>query len=125
MLKADSGIVTSGSAMEIVKRKEKDALVVSLKGRLDAVTSPVLEKDLTELMAGAENTLVVDLGDLDYISSAGLRVLLATTKKLKGKQGKLLLASLKNVVKEVFEISGFSAIIPIYDSVDAALSSLG
>lgn len=111
--------------MEITKRKEKDALVVSVKGRLDAVTSPVLEKDLTELMAAGEKFLVVDLGDLDYISSAGLRTILATTKKLKEKQGKLLLASLKSVVKEVFEISGFSSIIPIFESVDSALSNLG
>ncbi|MEW6669162.1 MAG: STAS domain-containing protein [Thermodesulfobacteriota bacterium] len=111
--------------MEIDKRKEKDALVISVKGRLDAVTSPVLEKDLTELMAGGEKFLVVDLGDLDYISSAGLRTILASTKKLKEKQGKLLLASLKSVVKEVFEISGFSSIIPIYESVDSALSHLG
>ena len=111
--------------MEIVKRKEKDAMVISVKGRLDAVTSPVLEKDLTELMAGGEKFLVVDLGDLDYISSAGLRTILASTKRLKEKQGKLLLASLKSVVKEVFEISGFSSIIPIYESVDSALSSLG
>jgi anti-anti-sigma factor len=111
--------------MEIVMTKEKNVTVISLKGRLDAVTSPVLEKDLTELLAGEEKTLVVDMGDLDYISSAGLRVLLAATKRLKGKQGKLFLASLKNVVKEVFDISGFSSIIPIYESVDAALSSLG
>jgi anti-anti-sigma factor len=111
--------------MEIVKRKEKDAMVISVKGRLDAVTSPVLEKDLTELMAGGEKFLVVDLGDLDYISSAGLRTILASTKRLKEKQGKLLLASLQSVVKEVFEISGFSSIIPIYESVDSALSSLG
>jgi stage II sporulation protein AA (anti-sigma F factor antagonist) len=111
--------------MEIVKRKEKGALVISVKGRLDAVTSPVLEKDLTELMAGGEKFLIVDLGDLDYISSAGLRTILASTKRLKEKQGKLLLASLKSVVKEVFEISGFSSIIPIYESVDSALSNLG
>jgi anti-anti-sigma factor len=111
--------------MEIAKRKEKDVLVVSLKGRLDAVTSPVLEKDLMESIGGGERIMVVDLGDLDYISSAGLRTILASTKRLKEKQGRLLLASLKSVVKEVFEISGFSSIIPIYDSVDSALSSLG
>jgi len=111
--------------MEILKRKEKDALVISLKGRLDAVTTPVLEKDLTELLAGGERFLVLDLGDLDYISSAGLRTLLVVTKRLREKQGRLLLASLKSVVREVFEISGFSSIIPIFESVDAAISSPG
>ena len=111
--------------MEISKRKEKDVLVISLKGRLDAVTSQALEKDLTDLMAGGERFLVMDLGDLDYISSAGLRSILVGVKRLKEKQGKLLLASLKSVVREVFEISGFSTIIPIFESVDSALSSVG
>ena len=69
--------------MEMLKRKEKNALVISLKGRLDSVTAPVLEKDLTELMAGEERFLVLDLGDLDYISSAGLRTILGVTKRLK------------------------------------------
>ena len=111
--------------MEMLKRKEKNALVISLKGRLDSVTAPVLEKDLTELMAGEERFLVLDLGDLDYISSAGLRTILGVTKRLKEKQGRLLLASLKSMVREVFEISGFSSIIPIFESVDAAISSPG
>ncbi len=110
--------------MEILKRKEKETLVISLKGRLDAVTTPMLEKDLTELMAGGERFLILDLGDLDYISSAGLRTILAVTKRLREKQGRLLLASLKSVVREVFEISGFSSIIPIFESVDAAISGL-
>jgi anti-anti-sigma factor len=114
-----------GATMEILKRKEKDALVISLKGRLDAVTTPVLEKDLTELMAGGERFLVLDLGDLVYISSAGLRTILVVTKRLREKQGRLLLASLKSVVREVFEISGFNSIIPIFESVDAAISSPG
>ncbi len=111
--------------MEILKRKEKNALVISLKGRLDAVTTPLLEKDLTELMAHEERFLVLDLGGLEYISSAGLRTILAVTKRLREKQGRLLLASLKSVVREVFDISGFSSIIPIFESVDAAISGLG
>ena len=111
--------------METSKRKDKGALVISLKGRLDSVTSPMLEKDLTDLMAGGERFLVMDLGDLEYISSAGLRSILVVVKRLKEKQGKLLLASLKGVVREAFEISGFSTIIPVFESVDSALSSVG
>jgi anti-anti-sigma factor len=85
----------------------------------------MLEKDLTELIAGGERFLVLDLGGLDYISSAGLRTILVVTKRLREKQGRLLLASPKSVVREVFEISGFSSIIPILESVDAAISSPG
>ncbi len=109
--------------MEILKRKEKDVLVISLKGRLDAVTTPVLEKDLTELMGAGEKFLVLNLRDLEYISSAGLRAILAATKRLKEKQGRLLLASLKSVVREVFDISGFSSIIPVFETVDGAIAS--
>jgi anti-anti-sigma factor len=111
--------------MEILKRKEKNALVISLKGRLDAVTTPLLEEDLKEVMAGEERFLVLDLGDLNYISSTGLRTILAVTKSLRAKQGRLLLASLKGVVREVFEISGFSSFIPIFETVDEAISSPG
>ena len=89
---------------------------------MDAVSSPALEKELSKLMAQGEKDFVIDLGELDYISSAGLRVILATAKRLKGKEGKILLASLQDMVKEVFEISGFSAIIPIYESLESALN---
>ena len=108
--------------MEIETRKEGNVTVVSVTGKMDAVSAPVLEKELSQLMADGEKGFVVDLGDLDYISSAGLRVILATAKRLKEKEGKILLASLQDMVKEVFEISGFSAIIPIYESVESALS---
>jgi anti-anti-sigma factor len=108
--------------MEINTRKEENATVVSVTGKMDAVSSPELEKDLSQLMAEGEKDFVIDLGELDYISSAGLRVILATAKRLKEKEGKILLASLQDMVKEVFEISGFSAIIPIYESVESALN---
>jgi len=113
-----------GAFMEMSRRKEKNAVVLSVKGRLDAVTSPDFERELTGLIAQGETLFVLDFGKLDYISSAGLRSVLATTKRLKEKQGKLFLSSLRDVVKEVFEISGFSAIIPVYESLDLALSKI-
>jgi stage II sporulation protein AA (anti-sigma F factor antagonist) len=107
--------------MEIVTRKEKNAAVVSIKGRMDAISSPEFEKELSELMAEGQKDFIIDFGELDYISSAGLRSILAAAKKLESKEGKLLLSSLKDMVKEVFEISGFTAIIPVYESVESAL----
>ncbi len=77
-----------------------------------------------ELIEEGEVNFIVDFEELDYISSAGLRSILVTAKKLKSTNGKLLLTKLKDVVKEVFEISGFSKIIPIYDSMDAALEQI-
>ena len=110
--------------MEIDTRKEKNATVVEVTGKMDAVSSPEFEKKLLELMGEGEKDFVIDFAALYYISSAGLRVILTTAKKLKEKEGKLLLSSLKDMVKEVFEISGFAAIIPIYESVEAALADL-
>jgi anti-anti-sigma factor len=111
--------------MEITSTgKEKDAVKVSVKGRMDAVTAPDFEKQLGEWMEGGESVFIVDLSELDYISSAGLRSVLAVAKKLKAGGGKIILASLQEAVKEVFEISGFSSIIPIFDSIEAALEQV-
>ena len=110
--------------MEFNTIKDDKALVFSVKGRMDATSSPEFDKEISELMSQGEKDFIVDLSELDYISSAGLRSILSTVKKLKAKEGKLYLAALKGVVKEVFEISGFSTIIPIYESVESALSEL-
>ncbi len=111
--------------MEIVNTgKEKNAVLLAVKGRIDALSAPEFEKELVEWIEKGETNFIIDLGDLDYISSAGLRSILATAKKLKANEGQILLSSLKDAVKEVFEISGFSSIIPIYESVETALAQM-
>ena len=110
--------------MEIKTKKVKNATVVSVKGRMDAISSSEVEKELSELMAKGEKDFVIDFAELDYISSAGLRVILATTKKLKEKEGKLLLSTLRDIVDDAFRISGFNTIIPIYESVESALAQV-
>ena len=110
--------------MEIRTKKEKDAIVVSVRGKMDALSSPEFEKQLSELIGQGEKDFVVDLGELEYISSAGLRVILAIVKRLKEKEGRLFICGLKDMAKEVFEISGFGAFIPVYDSVESALSHI-
>ena len=110
--------------MELAKRKEKNATIIQVKGRLDAGSSPELEKEIDGLAEAGEKHLLLDLAELNYISSAGLRVILAGAKKLKAKGGSLSVASLVSVVKEVFEISGFSSIIPIFGSAAEGLEKL-
>jgi anti-anti-sigma factor len=110
--------------MEISKKKEDGVLNVSLKGRLDAVSSPDFDQELGKLLNEGEALLVFDLNELDYISSSGLRSFLMITKKLKATSGKIALASLQDIVKQVFEVSGFNQIIPIFDSLDEALYSV-
>lgn len=107
--------------MEITTRKEGSSVVVSVKGRIDAVTAPEFEKGLLALMAGGDSTLILNFSGLEYISSAGLRSILATAKQLKAKEGKMLFASLQGPVKDVFKISGFGSIFKIYDTEEEAL----
>jgi stage II sporulation protein AA (anti-sigma F factor antagonist) len=108
--------------MEIIKTgKENNAIIVKITGRMDAVTAPEFEKALGAWIDESEKHFVMDLSALEYISSAGLRSILVIAKKLKALNGKILLAAMEESVNEVFEISGFNSIIPIHDTVQAAI----
>jgi anti-sigma B factor antagonist len=109
--------------MEMTEQKRGTVVLLALKGRLDASTAGKLEEKLLGLIDGGEKQIVFNLLHLDYISSAGLRVLLMAAKKLKATNGKIVLASLKDQIREVFEIAGFSAIFPIFASESDALRS--
>lgn len=111
--------------MDIQTRKESGATVVAVSGRMDAVTAPDYEKQLGVMMDGGEKRFVIDFGQLDYISSAGLRALLATGKKIKSLGGGMLLANVGGAVRDVFTISGFGSIFPMHDSVQSALGAVG
>ena len=110
--------------MDIQTRKEKVAVVVSVKGRMDALTAPEFEKDVIDLISKGEKTFVINFVELDYISSAGLRSILALAKKLKEKEGRILFAGLKGPVEEVFKISGFQSMFKIFDSEESALREI-
>jgi anti-sigma B factor antagonist len=101
-----------------------DVAVVSLKGRLDINTHGQLETELNAFAAKGQTKVLVDVKELDYISSAGLRVLLSGAKQFKKINGTIALASLAPTVRQVFEISGFAAIFPLYATREEALSKL-
>lgn len=96
--------------MEIIKELNGNDLNVKLQGRLDTTTAPDLEKDLGDL-AGVSN-LTFDFSQLEYVSSAGLRVLLST-QKIMNKQGKMAIKNVNDSIMEVFEITGFVDILTI------------
>ena len=96
--------------MDIIKTAEEGKLTVALSGRLDTLTSPELERDLQGALEGI-NAVEFDLKDLEYISSAGLRVLLATQKKMIEAGGNLVVSSANEMVKGVFELTGFDEIL--------------
>ena len=97
--------------MTISKNQDGNNLVIALEGRLDTTTSPALEKELKESLDGIES-LTFDLGALDYISSAGLRVLLSAQKTM-NKQGDMVVKNVSEEIMEVFEVTGFSDILTI------------
>ena len=101
--------------MEIKKEKNGVALTVSLIGRLDAVTSPELDKDLKNSLEGVKE-LIFDLAQLDYIASAGLRILLKYQKLMDKAGNYMKIKNVKVEVKEVLDMTGFSDFLHIIDS---------
>ena len=97
--------------MKITKNLNGSSLNVALEGRLDTTTAPELEKELKESMDAA-NELTLDFAKLDYISSAGLRVLLSAHKAM-SKKGGLKVVNVNDMVKEVFDVTGFADILNI------------
>ena len=91
-------------------------------GRLDNATSGDLEALLVEKLDSGCTGIVLDLADLDYVSSAGLRVILMTGKRLRGAGGRLVLARLRESVRDLFEMSGFLSLFPITESVEEAVA---
>ena len=97
--------------LNINKTQAGNDLNISLEGRLDTMTAPDLEAQLTASLGGVEN-LVFDFAKLEYISSAGLRVLLSAQKTM-NKQGTMVVRNATEEVKEIFEVTGFSDILTI------------
>jgi len=97
--------------MTITKTQNGTALTVALEGRLDTTTAPDLEKELRDSLNGVTN-LTLDFTRLEYISSAGLRVLLSTHKAMAGKGG-MKVTHVNEIVNEVFEVTGFADILTI------------
>jgi anti-anti-sigma factor len=109
--------------MQISTRTSNDIHIVGITGSLDSTTSPEAQKSLDSVVAGARK-VALDFSGLDYISSAGLRVLLGAAKKLRGSGGTLGMFGLNQSVREVFDISGFSSILPIYQSEAEAIGAM-
>jgi len=107
--------------MEIKKEKRNNITCLRIEGCLDASNSSIAEKNVLDTVAAEGANLIIDLSELQYISSAGLRVILVIAKDIKAKNGKIVLCSMAEGVKKVFEISGFTSIFDIQDNIEAAL----
>ena len=97
--------------MTVNKTKEANKLTAAIEGRVDTTTAPVLENELKESLDGVEE-LIFDFQGVDYISSAGLRVLLSAQKTM-NKQGNMKLTNVRSEIMEIFEVTGFTDILTI------------
>ena len=106
--------------MDISLREEEQALIVTVAGRLDGLTAPDFDRQAATWVR-PNRLVVLDLSQLNYISSAGLRSVLTLGKQLKAGKGRLALCSLSGFIKEVIELSGFNAFLPVYPDAASAL----
>ena len=110
--------------MEITERRTADIVTLSLSGRLDTTAAKMFEAKILAQIESGDRRFIVDLAQLDYISSSGLRVFVLAAKRLDSGNGKIVLCSLKDPVREVFDIVGFLSVFSVYGSHDEAIRSL-
>ena len=110
--------------MQISQEQQQDVIVVAPKGRIDSTTSAALESHLWQVAKAGPPRLVIDFSDVDYISSAGLRVMLTLAKRIRDARGALALCSLSDSVRQVFELAGFLPLFSIEGTRDAAVRAV-
>ncbi|HAS84097.1 MAG TPA: anti-sigma factor antagonist [Verrucomicrobia bacterium] len=111
--------------MNITNEKKGDVCVVAVGGRLDGAGAPEVESHCRALIEGGNKNQLLDLAQVEYISSAGLRSLLVVAKQVKAAGGTLMLCNLSSMVSEVMEISGFDKILKIAADRHAAIAQFG
>ena len=107
--------------MEIMEVRQNEICIFSIVGRLDSNTSTELDKRIVTSLENGSHHIILNCKQLDYITSAGLRVVVKTAKKMKSGEGKLILCSMEDYVREIFEIAGFDRFLPIVPSLDDAM----
>ena len=109
--------------MEITTAAQGDVTVVSIAGRIDTVSAPELEGEINRTIDGGTRKILLDFSEVTYISSGGLRVLLATAKKLKNPEDRYGLCCLSADVHKIIRLAGFTSIFSIYETPGEALAA--
>lgn len=104
---------TSNGLVDILEFRNGEVFILKLRGRLDALSSPAAEKRLFDLIKNGENKLLLNFDQVEYISSAGMRMLLSAAKKLKTLSGKLILCNVTGDVMDVLKMSGFDHVLEL------------
>ncbi|CDR35058.1 STAS domain-containing protein [Criblamydia sequanensis] len=110
------------NVVDLKEEQEGDLTILKIKGRLDAISAPNAEKKVFECINNGQHNLLMDFSEVDYLSSAGMRMLLSTTKKLKTLSGRLVLCSVNVNVLDVLKMSGFDHVLDIAQTKDEAKS---
>ena len=110
--------------MAVETVREGEALIAKAEGRISSVNALKFQEELDAAFVDADRLAILDLEQLSYISSAGLRVILVTAKGLQGRNVKFALCSLSESVLEIFQVSGFDKIIPVRDTQAAAIEAI-
>ena len=108
--------------MQLTATSREGVTVIKIEGNLDTQTSTEAQEELDRIVEEGARKLLIDFAELAYISSAGLRVLLATAKKLGTDQGEMRMCNMNDVVREVFEVSGFSTIFKVFPTDSEAMT---
>jgi len=109
--------------VEIVKKENSKIFCIAIKGSSSGILTLEDEQTIRELLEGDIALLLFDLSASTYLGSSALRVILNATKKIKHKHGRVVLCSPNQYVREIFEVSGFGALIPMADSVDSGINA--
>ncbi len=110
-------------AMNIEEKKSGNVILLKLSGRIDAFTSERLEEEISSIINAGKLQFVINFGDVNYISSAGLRVFLGTHKRLNENKGEMKFTGVSDEILKVFQLVGFDKIFEIYSSENEALSN--
>lgn len=110
--------------MDISEEKKENATIFSLKGRLDSATSPEVEKKILEAIAHGAKEVILDFSSLEYISSAGIRVLVHCHKEIEKLNGRILLAGVPKPIENVLYITGFLPYFEVFEGQNQALQAL-
>jgi anti-anti-sigma factor len=102
-----------GSLLRIELEQIEHRIIARIDGRIDAASAPILERKIESLIAEDHDVLILDFTRVDYLSSAGMRVLLSAARKLKAKKGNLILFGLTDDVAEIIKMAGFDKILQI------------
>lgn len=109
--------------MQVNANQEDGVSVVTLDGRMDSATSPIVDQELSTAIGGGSPVLL-DLGRLEYISSAGLRVLLKAAKQAQGAKTRFAVCNAAPAVREIFDVSGFSTLLKMHDTRGEGLAAM-